>query len=280
MIYHFGLTGFPITYSLSPCIHQAAFKSCGLAGDYKLFPLKSGASFERLLLLLRQGDLHGLNVTIPHKQTVCRLVDQLSPTARMSGAVNTIFMRGDKMTGENTDVVGFLTDLHEKIGSKIENKNVLILGAGGAARAAAIGLLSVGWQVSVSARNPEQTQKLAADLSPWARPGYLWTLPLEEQALSAQIGAFSLLVNATSAGMYPNVFADPLPAAIPIPPGLIFYDFVYNPMATALMRRFRQAGNAAHNGLGMLIEQGSLAFELWTGVRVPRKPLWDAVEEH
>ena len=278
MIYHFGLAGFPLVSSLSPCIHQTALKSTGLAGDYKLFPLKSGSSFGRLLLLLRQGDLHGLNVTIPHKQTVFRLVDQLSPTAQMSGAVNTVFMRNDKLVGDNTDVVGFLTDLHDKIGSKVENKNVLILGAGGAARAVVIGLLSVGWKVSVSARKSEQAQKLVSDLSPWAREGYLSDLPLDGAILSEEIAKYNLLVNASSAGMYPNVFDDPLPEAFPVPEGLVLYDLIYNPIATVLMRRFRKAGNPAHNGVGMLIEQGALSFELWTGMHVNRQVLWDAVE--
>jgi shikimate dehydrogenase len=279
MIYHFGLAGFPLVSSLSPCIHQAALKSCGLAGDYKLFPLKSGSSFERLLLLLRQGDLHGLNVTIPHKQTVFGMVDQLSPTAQMSGAVNTVFMRKDQLVGDNTDVVGFLTDLHDKIGSQVENKTVLILGAGGAARAVVIGLLSVGWKVFVSARKSEQAQKLVNDLSPWAREGFLCDLPLDGSILSKDIDQFSLLVNASSAGMYPNVFDDPLPEAVSIPEGLVLYDLVYNPIATMLMRRFRKAGNTAHNGVGMLIEQGALSFELWTGMHVNRKVLWDAVED-
>ena len=279
MIYHFGLAGFPLVSSLSPCIHQTALKSTGLAGDYKLFPLKSGSSFGRLLLLLRQGDLHGLNVTIPHKQTVFRLVDQLSPTAQMSGAVNTVFMRNDQLVGDNTDVVGFLTDLHDKIGSKVENKNVLILGAGGAARAVVIGLLSVGWKVSVSARKSEQAQKLVSDLSPWAREGYLSDLPLDGAIISDEIAKFSLLVNASSAGMYPNVFDDPLPEAVPVPEGLVLYDLIYNPIATVLMRRFRKAGNPAHNGVGMLIEQGALSFELWTGMHVNRQVLWDAVEK-
>lgn len=280
MIYHFGLAGFPLVSSLSPCIHQTALKSTGLAGDYKLFPLKSGSSFERLLLLLRQGDLHGLNVTIPHKQTVFSMVDQLSPTAQMSGAVNTVFMRNDQLVGDNTDVVGFLTDLHDKIGSKVENKNVLILGAGGAARAVVIGLLSVGWKVSVSARKSEQAQKLVNDLSPWAREGYLSDLPLEGVCLSEEIAKYSLLVNASSAGMYPNVFDDPLPEGVPVTEGLVLYDLIYNPIATVLMRRFRKAGNPAHNGLGMLIEQGALSFELWTGMHVNRQVLWDAVENN
>jgi len=278
MIYHFGLTGFPLVYSLSPTIHQAAFRSTGLAGDYKLFPLNSGSSFERLLLLLRQGDLHGLNVTIPHKQTVCQFVDRLSPTAHMSGAVNTIYMQGDEMVGENTDVVGFLTDLHEKIGSNIEKRTALVLGAGGAARAVVVGLLSVGWKVCVTARKAEKAQSLLTDLSPWSREGYLSSVEYHAERISDEIGNFGLLVNASSGGMYPKVFDDPLPSGVPIPEGLVLYDLVYNPIATVLIQRFRRAGNAAHNGVGMLIEQGSRSFELWTGVHVNRQAIWDAVE--
>ncbi len=279
MIYHFGLTGFPLGHSLSPCIHRAALRSTGLAGDYKLFPLQSGSSFEQLLLLMRQGDLHGLNVTIPHKQTVVSLVDLVSHTVRMTGAVNTLYLREDRLVGDNTDVAGFMTDLHEKIGSSIPRRKAIVLGAGGAARAVAIGLLSAGWQVVVSARKPLQAQVMRDQLRPWAREGYLETTGQEETEINSVIGECGLLVNATPAGMAPNLFDDPLPPAVELPEDLALYDLIYNPQETLLMRRFRQESRPAFNGLGMLVEQAALAFELWTGVPVSRADLWKAVDQ-
>ncbi len=279
MIYHFGLTGYPLGHSLSPCIHRAALRSTGLAGDYKLFPLQSGSSFQQLLLLIRQGDLDGLNVTIPHKQTVVGLVDLVSHTVKMTGAVNTLYLRENRLVGDNTDVAGFMTDLYEKIGSTISRRKAIILGAGGAARGVAIGLLSAGWRVVVSARKPLQAQGLHDQLLPWAREGYLEITGNDEIAINSVIGECGLLVNATPAGMAPNLFTDPLLPAVELPEDLVLYDLIYNPDETLLMRRFRQEGRRAFNGLGMLVEQAALSFELWTGVPVSRTDLWKAVDQ-
>lgn len=277
MIYHFGLTGFPLGHSLSPIIHQAALKSTGQAGDYKLFPMKSAASLESLLLLLRQGELQGLNVTIPHKQHVLNHVDLLSHTTKMTGAVNTLYLRGDQLVGDNTDVAGFLTDLNEKIGSKGIKHTALILGAGGAARAVAIGLLSVGWKVGIAARDFLKAQETVKALTAWARSGYLEAIPLSHTPIQSVIGETGLLVNATPAGMMPNILLDPLPAEIRLPDQIALYDLVYNPAKTALMNRFREEGKMAFNGLGMLVEQAAQSFELWTGMYVSRAVLWQAL---
>ncbi len=277
MIYHFGLTGYPLGHSLSPIILQTALQSTGQAGDYKLFPMKSEFSLESLLLLLRQGELHGLNVTIPHKQNVLQYVDLLSHTAKMTGAINTLYLRGDQLVGDNTDVSGFLTDLNEKIGGQGIRHSALILGAGGAARAVAIGLLSVGWQVSIAARNFQQAQNTVEALSPWARSGYLQAFPLTMSPIEEIIDQIGLLVNATPAGMSPNILLDPLPAEIHLPQQIALYDLVYNPETTILMKRFQENGKLAFNGLGMLVEQGAQSFELWTGIFVSRSVLWNAL---
>ena len=279
LIYHFGLTGYPLGHSLSPRIHLAALRSAGLAGDYKLFPLKSSSSLEQLLVLLRQGGLHGLNVTIPHKQSVLALVDLFSHTARMSGAINTLYMRADQLVGDNTDVSGFMTDLYEKIGSGFAKKNVLVLGAGGAARAVVIGLLSAGWRVVVSAREAERAHNLVEQLRPWSRKEHLQALSLKKEVLNDAMESFGLLVNTTSAGMAPQLLVDPLPEEVEFPRDLLLYDLVYNPANTVLMQRFQLAGNIAYNGLGMLVEQAARSFELWTGMHVSREDLWRALDE-
>lgn len=277
MIYHFGLTGYPLGHSLSPQIHQAALRSAGLAGDYRLFPLKTNSALEQLLLLVRQGKLHGLNVTIPHKQNVAQFVDLLSHTATMTGAVNTLYLRNDRLVGDNTDVSGFMTDLYEKIGPGFNHKNALVLGAGGSARSVVIGLLSAGWHVYVTARKMEQAQNLVTQLTPWSREEHLNILDLSFNGLQNKMENFGLLVNTTPAGMAPQLLADPLPGGLEIPRGQVLYDLVYNPPMTPLMKRYQDAENAAFNGLGMLVEQAARAFELWTGMHVSREDLWKAI---
>ncbi|MDP2776047.1 MAG: hypothetical protein Q8O48_00260, partial [Anaerolineales bacterium] len=138
---HLGLIGFPLGYSLSPKIHTAALKACGLQGDYSLFPIhpddKQG--LKDLLARVRSGEITGLNVTIPHKQNVIEFMDELTLTAQAIGAVNTIYSRDNKLVGDNTDAFGFLKDLNHFLASNqskiVNRKSAIILGAGGSARA-------------------------------------------------------------------------------------------------------------------------------------------------
>jgi shikimate dehydrogenase len=171
-----GLTGWPLTYSLSPVIHNAALNALHLPGEYCLHPvplLPDGrAALLDLLERLRSGELAGLNVTIPHKQAVLDYLDDLTPLAKAVGAVNTLFRRGLRLVGDNTDVAGFLADLKRVAPALPLNRrqvslrpaHALILGAGGAARAAAFGLAGLGWRVTIAARRIEQAVMLADDL--------------------------------------------------------------------------------------------------------------------
>ena len=170
--FHLGLIGYPLSHSLSPTIHAAALKACNLQGDYSLFPIapddKQG--LKDLLARLRTGELHGLNVTIPHKQNVIEFLDELTPTAKAIGAVNTIYLKESKLIGDNTDAAGFLTDLRKFLaespspfgrGAGVREKSAIVLGAGGSARAVVYALLNDGWNVTISARRIEQAQELA-----------------------------------------------------------------------------------------------------------------------
>jgi shikimate dehydrogenase len=134
-----GLIGYPLGHSLSPKIHAAALKASGLQGDYSLFPihLDDKQGLKDLLARVRAGEIQGLNVTIPHKQNVIEFIDELTPTAKAIGAVNTVYMRGDKLIGDNTDALGFLSDLKRVIGNRESGigKSAIVLGAGGSARA-------------------------------------------------------------------------------------------------------------------------------------------------
>jgi shikimate dehydrogenase len=163
---HLGLIGYPLGHSLSPLIHAAAFKVCGLEGDYSLFPiaLDDMQALKDLLIRVRSGEITGLNITIPHKQNVILLLDELTNTAGAIGAVNTIYMRENKLIGDNTDAPGFLDDLNNflaNIQSSIGNhKSVLVLGAGGSARAVVYALVNGGWNVTIASRRVEQAEQL------------------------------------------------------------------------------------------------------------------------
>jgi shikimate dehydrogenase len=146
-----GLIGYPLSHSLSPQIHTAALQSRGLKGDYSLFPIhpEDKQGLEDLLSRIRSGEIHGLNVTIPHKQNVIPFLDELTDTAGSIGAVNTIYLRNDKLIGDNTDAPGFLADLKLLIDSAVFNfqPSALVLGAGGSARAVVYALVIGGWKV-------------------------------------------------------------------------------------------------------------------------------------
>lgn len=277
-----GLIGYPLTHTLSPKIHAAAFSACGLQGSYVPFPIRPNDkdSLQAILHRLRTGDLHGLNVTIPHKQTVIEYLDELTPTAQSIGAVNTLYLRDGKLIGGNTDAPGFLTDLKRafEFSSFSLHPSALVLGAGGSARAVVYALLTDGWNVTLAARRPEQAQHLAASF-----PNYQPALSIVEglpitNLQTFQLSTFNLLVNTTPLGMTPNIETSPLPENAILAPGAIVYDLVYNPRETRLMRQAKAQGCRAVSGLGMLIEQAALAFEMWTGCRPPHQTLWNAVE--
>lgn len=274
---HLGLVGYPLEQSLSPQIHSAALKACGLEGDYSLFPIppddKQG--LEDLLVRVRSGEITGLNVTIPHKQNVIRFMDELTSTAKAAGAVNTIYGRKNKLIGENTDAPGFLSDLTRFIGpreSKIAyRKTVLILGAGGSARAIVYVLLNDGWNVIIAARRIEQAQQLASSFAP--RELRLTNY----EAFDLEPLAFDLIVNTTPVGMTPNIDQSPWPDGLQFPQQAMVYDLVYNPRETKLVKVACAAGLYATSGLGMLIEQAALAFEIWTGRNPSRDILFESI---
>jgi len=277
-----GLTGYPLGHSLSPQIHRAALDACGLQGDYSLFPIHPDdqQGLKDLLAHVRNGEIHGLNVTIPHKQNVISLLDKLTSTAQAIGAVNTISMQNGKLTGDNTDAPGFLADLQRFLTMEIlrhgDTKSVLVLGAGGSARAVVYALIDNGWNVTVAARRIEQAQ---AFISQFPNPdSRISAIEFQTTNLQSLIPNFSLLVNTTPLGMTPNVEVSPWPVGLPFPPNATIYDLVYNPQETRLVREAHAAGLSATTGLGMLIEQAALAFEIWTGYDPPRDALWKTID--
>jgi shikimate dehydrogenase len=273
--YQFGLLGWPLGHSLSPQIHAAALDAAGLRGAYRLFPvppLPCGAGLlQEVFERFRRLELHGLNVTIPHKQAVLTMVDRLTDEAAAIGAVNLIYLDGDRLVGDNSDAPALLLDLQQHFAVANRAGTALVLGAGGAARAAVYVLLREGWRVFVAARRVQAATKMVADQVPNVLNGEEnpLALPLEAASL-AQLPACDLLINTTPLGMSPQADCTPWPAELPFPAGAIIYDLIYNPTETILLRAARAAGHPAANGLGMLVEQAALSFERWTGLAANR----------
>lgn len=273
---HLGLVGYPLGHSLSPKIQAAALQACGLQGDYVLFPIhpddKQG--LQDLLVRVRGGEIQGLNVTIPHKQNVMPLLDELTPTAASIGAVNTIYLREHKLIGDNTDAPGFLADLQRFLSTETRRHGdlqALVLGAGGSARAVVYALLNDGWKVVIAARRIEQASELAKHF------GSAQAIEHNLRML-ASVDA-QLIVNTTPVGMTPNINQSPWPGELPLFPQAAIYDLVYNPRETKLVRDACTQRLPATTGLGMLIEQAALAFETWTGHHPPRQVMFDAADQ-
>jgi shikimate dehydrogenase len=287
--HHFqlGLIGYPLSHSLSPKIQAAALQSCGLQGDYSLFPIhpddKQG--LEDLLARVRSGEIHGLNVTIPHKQNVILFLDELTPTAKSIGAVNTIFVRDDKLIGDNTDATGFLADLKRFLTTESRRhgeSNTLVLGAGGSARAVIYALVNEGWNVTIAARRMEQAQQLAASFTNYQlliTVRSLSNMEINPTNLQSPISNISLIVNTTPLGMAPNIDQSPWPENLPFPPHAAIYDLVYNPQETKLVQDAYRQGLQATTGLGMLIEQAALSFEIWTDQSPSRENMRTSIEQ-
>jgi shikimate dehydrogenase len=274
-----GLIGWPLEHSLSPQIHQAALRKLGLRGSYRLFAIKPNnildIAISDLLEHVVSGELKGMNVTLPHKQSVLPFLAALTPAAASIGAVNTIYMEKGLLKGDNTDADGFLNDLAQL--PLAENSPALILGAGGAARAVVFSLLKAGHPVTIAARNPIKAQGLADSFNNIANTP-IQVLPLEAPAFKQVSKKINLVVNATPLGMFPRNETCPWPADLPLPAEACIYDLVYNPVDTLLVRRARQSGLPACSGLGMLVEQAALAFEIWTGTTAPRAVMRQAAQ--
>lgn len=273
--FHFGLIGYPVGHSLSPQLHQAALREIGLAGEYRLYPISPVPDGEpalaELVDRLRSGELHGLNVTIPHKQSVLALLDERTSLVMRTGSANTLFFHEGHLTGDTTDGPGFLDDLHHWLPLEAPGRSALVLGAGGSARAVVVALRDTGWQVTVAARRTDQAEQLAASLKVTLK-----VVQLEPEGLAGLAGV-DLVVNTTPVGMHPHPDASPWPEEIPFPAGASIYDLIYNPAETLLLGRARQAGRPTRNGLGMLVEQAALSLERWTGLAVPREAMWKAI---
>lgn len=260
-----GVWGHPVGHSRSPAMQNAALQALDLAWVYVPFDV-APADAPAALAGLRALGLVGVNVTVPLKERVLPLLDEVEESAARIGSVNTIHNRDGRLYGYSTDGDGFLRSL-EAAGQPTRGRQVLLLGAGGSARAVAFALAGQGCRCQISNRTGARAEALAADVSRWfpgAASAVGWGAPAEN---------FDLLVNTTSLGMSPN--EDALPA---LPPDAFaghpfVYDLVYVPAQTRLLAAAAAAGCGTMNGVQMLVWQGALSLALWTGRRPEEMPV-------
>ena len=268
-----ALFGYPLSHSISPAFQQAALDSLSIEASYTARPTPpEGLASE--VEKLRTDDHLGANVTIPHKELIREYLDCLDPWAETVGAVNTIVKKDGRLVGHNTDGYGFLRSLEERGGFCPEGRSVLLLGAGGAARAAVFALAESGaGKVLIANRTVERGNALASEVRGLSLD--VDSIPMHEAGKAA--GLVDLIVNATSMGMEPgaNAGLSPLDSA-DINPRALVYDMVYTPQQTPLMEAALQAGAKALGGLWMLVYQGAAAFEMWTAREAPVDLMYEA----
>ena len=255
-----ALLGWPVEHSLSPRMHNAAFAEMGEPLCYVALPVRPEA-LEDAVLGIRAMGFRGFNLTVPHKEAVMPMLNKLSPEASFMGAVNTVVIDHlGRLTGHNTDGRGFLLSLEEE-GIGVKDKRVLIVGSGGASRAVSWCLAEAGAEVHIYDIEPETSSRLVEDLAINFKNVFL----LETIEDAAETGSMDIIINATPLGLKDN---DPLPiSAGHLHPGQTVVDLIY--WATPLLKAAASKGCGTLNGLGMLLWQGVLASELWTGRRPP-----------
>lgn len=276
-----GLIGWPVGHSVSPPMHNAAFAALGLDWCYVPLPvpLEPANRVGEAVRGLRALGLRGANVTVPHKQAVMPYLDRLTPAAQAIGAVNTIRVEVDgTLLGDNTDAPGFVADLRDH-GVDPAGQRVLVLGAGGSARAVVYGLAAAGSRaITICNRTLDKANSLAAEMQALfpACPILAADFPGPLAALSATA---DLVVNSTSLGMTPHVDGLPWATDVAFRSSQTVYDLIYNPPQTRLLQKASTDGAQAIGGLGMLIWQGAIAFEIWTGSAAPVDVMRRAVTE-
>jgi len=266
----------PIKHSISPFIHNRAFEATNTNGVYLAWEVE-GTDLAETVANIRRYQMFGINLSMPYKEQVIPYLDQLSEEARLIGAVNTVVNREGTLIGYNTDGKGFFKSLPS---FKISGKRMVLLGAGGAAKAIlAQAILDGVSQVSVFVRSAsiEKTRSYIEKIQ--HETGFRVELfALEDvQDLQDSITKADLLVNATSVGM--DEVSLPIPASVLLPEKLLVADVIYQPFETPFLKWARNQGNHAVNGLGMLLYQAAEAFQLWTGKEMPTDQIWELLKQ-
>lgn len=271
-----GVFGYPVAENPTVVMQEAAFDALDLNWRYLTIEVMP-ADLALAMQGLRAFNMRGINLTIPHKVAVLQYLDDISPDARLMGAVNTVRRQGDRLIGENTDGKGFLVSLREEVGVDPNGKNVVVLGAGGAARAMTVELALAGaTRITVVNRSAdrgsalidllnEETQAMA-DFVPWSGA---YAIP----------SGTDVLINATSIGLYPDVTARPEVDYDTITPSMVVCDVIPNPPRTPFLAQAEARGARTLDGLGMLVAQGAIGFKMWTGHEAPADVMRQALAE-
>ncbi|MBM4240149.1 MAG: shikimate dehydrogenase [Euryarchaeota archaeon] len=268
-----GIIGDPVEHSLSPPMHNAAFRYLKMDYVYVPFLVKKDL-LQSSIIGAKSLDIKGLNVTIPHKTEVLSYLDYIDRSAELIGAVNTLKFENKIIKGFNTDGIGAIRAIEEE--TPVKDKKIVILGAGGAARAVSFQMLIAGaGSVVIANRTPENAillkESLVAKLD-----GQVKTTDLSDK-LEKELKDADILINTTPIGMFPNIHEKPLVKAEMMHSDLVVNDLVYNPIKTGLLKEAEQAGLKPISGIKMLIYQGIESFKIWTGITPPVNVLEDAL---
>lgn len=271
-----GIIGWPVSHSLSPVMHNAAFEYLGL--DYCYVPFAVNPEYiKEAIEALPALNITGLNVTVPHKENVLKYISELSEEARMIGAVNTLKVTDNLLMGYNTDGMGFVNSIKES-GNPLAHKRLLILGSGGSAKAVAFKSAAEGVEgIIIANRTVSKAITLKKQIEKFFPLLNIKVTGTGYDELKDVINMVDTVVNTTSVGLGKEDIS-PVPGEL-IHKGLFIFDLIYNPRETTLLRYAKAAGCRYTNGLGMLIHQGAESFRIWTGVEPPVKVMRQAVEK-
>jgi shikimate dehydrogenase len=261
----YGVIGWPIKHSLSPAMHNAAFKALGIDAEYRLFEVRPEELED---FILKRKDAAGFNVTVPHKEKCMALLDSIDPLAVSIGAVNTIVIRSGRLIGYNTDSLGFIAALEKDLGFSVNGKSVFVLGSGGASRAVSFSLAASGAKkIILTDLFLDKVKSLAENVRKFYPACKVDILEPKKIYREADLSGIDLLVNAAPIGLKES---DPVLFDKGVfRKGLAVYDLVYNPEKTKLVKLAQDSGLKASGGLGMLLYQGAESFKLWTGKNAP-----------
>ncbi|PEW96525.1 shikimate dehydrogenase [Bacillus cereus] len=254
----YGVIGNPIGHSLSPVMHNDAFEHLNMDAHYHAFLVEEAALGEAVKGLKALA-ISGFNVTTPHKVAIMEYLDEVAPLAKQIGAVNTVVHRDGKLIGYNTDGIGFVRALQSISKEPLQEKRILLLGAGGASRAIYFSLADVGVKaIDIANRTRDKAENLVAGCLANVNSHALSL----EQAAKAQ-GEYDIIIQTTTIGMHPHVEHTPLEIRS-LKKGAIVSDIIYNPFETKILGDAKEQGAIIQNGIDMFVYQGALAFEMWT----------------
>ncbi|MCX6144928.1 MAG: shikimate dehydrogenase [Ignavibacteriales bacterium] len=274
----FGVIGHPVAHSLSPLMHNTAYSLLGLECTYDSFDIAPESLSEALRDFATKG-FCGLNVTIPHKESVSLQVQELSDEARAVGAVNTILFESGRLRGDNTDVYGVAASL-EPYRTSLDKERILVLGAGGTSRAITYALLTrfSPSEIVIANRNLSRANELVRHFQPHAKGITLKASPADQTTLSHLATDARLIINSTSIGMSPAIHASPIGDWAHFHSKQIVFDLIYTPFETKLLALARRSGARTISGLEMFLHQGAQSFELWLGKKMPVEQIRPVIE--